>query len=228
MQKQKIMKGHLWKTMKEKHLGTHIDKIKEAMVLPEQFCHTCTLKEGTIIVVTTLQAVAAMFVAFILTMLLVYPKESNRWWYLKFREDFDPYQNGEYETEIIQKYYKLWRPFSYALIAVESLYFLTGCGVYYAICNKNAHPAWYLPWLVMTALLVTANYITVLALVVVTGIISTFRDITVTWDIVPTILVFLYALAWSYGFIVVVAQFKRRLVVRWWQQHEKKINKGKE
>ena len=57
-------------------------------------------------------------------------------------------------------------------------------------------------------MLVTANFGTAITMVAYGFIVSMYRPVTVTGDMVPALVCFLYAGLWGYGLIIVFAHYK--------------------
>jgi hypothetical protein len=102
----------------------------------------------------------------------------------------------------------VWRPISLLVVGAKTLYFFTGCLVWYALYKKTVHPYWYMPWLVMTGFFLAVMYLIAFAMTIVLFILLTFRPISVTWDIGPIVCILVYAYMWSYAWFVVIAHYK--------------------
>ncbi|CAG7785435.1 unnamed protein product [Allacma fusca] len=66
------------------------ENIKQACTLPKKFCGTCSLREGSAVVIVIIQLLSGTALAVSVLMLEKYPKEIDDWWESKLKNDFKP------------------------------------------------------------------------------------------------------------------------------------------
>ncbi|CAL8109585.1 unnamed protein product [Orchesella dallaii] len=177
--------------------GVDWESIRRAFQLPNQYLRTCTLKEGTVITMIIYQTMSLAVVAFLLVMILIFPKQTHYWWKEKFRNDLDYYYQGENE-DLQKRLRPLVEPMTYAVIGVHGLFFLTGCIVIFALLRKHAHPLWYMPWILVSTTLSIIHWLMCGTMIIVTFILAFYRDISVTWDIVPILCTIVYGVGYVF------------------------------